>query len=184
MKEQAWVVQYSDATEQHADSIAALHAESWRRHYRGAYLDTYLDGDIITERQEVWRGRLGEPRKGQLTVVAHRGDELVGFAHTIVDDRQWGSLLENLHVTSGLKRGGIGSRLLSETAQRLLRLQSSGSLHLWVLDQNTAAQAFYEARGGSRVETQLRGPFPGGGRSLGHRYHWPDPSRLVMTPLA
>ena len=184
MQDHALVVRYSDATEQDADSIAALHAESWRRHYRGAYLDTYLDGDIITERQEVWRGRLREPRTGQLTVIARRGDGLVGFAHTILDDRQWGSLLENLHVTSELKRSGIGSRLLSETAQRLLRLEPSGSLHLWVLDQNAAAQAFYDARGGNRVETQLRGPFPGGGRSLGHRYYWPDPSRLVMSQLA
>ena len=175
------VVQYRDATERDADFIAALHAESWRRHYRGAYLDSYLDGDVITERQQVWRGRLTEPRTGQFTVLAHQGNEMVGFAHTILDDdAQWGSLLENLHVASELKRNGIGSDLLSETAQRLLRLRPAGSLHLWVLDQNTAAQAFYGARGGSRVETQLRGPFPGGGRALGHRYYWPDPDRLVV----
>ena len=122
MQDHALVVRYSDATEQDADSIAALHAESWRRHYRGAYLDTYLDGDIITERQEVWRGRLREPRTGQLTVIARRGDGLVGFAHTILDDRQWGSLLENLHVTSELKRSGIGSRLLSKPPKDFFRL--------------------------------------------------------------
>lgn len=180
MQDQPLVVQYSDATERDADSIAALHADSWRRHYRGAYLDAYLDGDVTTERQEVWQGRLREPRTGLVTVIAHRGDEVVGFAHTILDeDPQWGSLLENLHVTSGLKRNGIGSHLLSQTAQRLLRLRPAGSLHLWVLDQNTPAQAFYEARGGNRVETQLRGPFPGGGRAIGHCYHWSDPERLV-----
>jgi ribosomal protein S18 acetylase RimI-like enzyme len=181
MQNQDLVVQYRDAKERDADSVAALHADSWRRHYRGAYLDTYLDGDVITERQQVWRGRLTEPRTGQVTVIAHQGDEIVGFAHTILDeDPEWGSLLENLHVTSELKRNGIGSHLLSETAQRLLRLRPAGSLHLWVLDQNTAAQAFYGSRGGSRVETQLRGPFPGGGRALGHCYHWPDPDRLVV----
>jgi hypothetical protein len=27
-----------------APAIAALHAESWRRHYRGAYSDAFLDG--------------------------------------------------------------------------------------------------------------------------------------------
>jgi ribosomal protein S18 acetylase RimI-like enzyme len=175
------IVHYRDATERDADSVAALHADSWRRHYRGAYLDTYLDGDVITERQQVWRSRLTEPRTGLVTVIAQQGDEIVGFAHTILDeDPRWGSLLENLHVTSELKRNGIGSHLLSETTQRLLRLRPEGSLHLWVLDQNTAAQAFYSARGGSRVETQLRGPFPGGGRALGHRYHWSDPDRLVV----
>ena len=181
MQDWALVVRYRDATEQDADSVAALHADSWRRHYRGAYLDSYLDGDVIPERQQVWRNRLAEPRTGQFTVLAHQGDEIVGFAHTILDeDPQWGSLLENLHVTSELKRNRIGSHLLSETAQRLLRLRPTGSLHLWVLDQNTTGQAFYSARGGSRVETEQRGPFPGGGRALGHCYHWPNPDRLVV----
>ena len=183
MSNQDCVVQYRDATGRDADSVGALHADSWRRHYRGAYLDAYLDGDVITERQQVWRGRLRGPRTGQLTVIAHQGDQIVGFAHTILDeDPEWGSLLENLHVTSELKRTGIGSHLLSETVQRLLGLRPAGSLHLWVLNQNISAQAFYDARGGNRVETQLRGPFPGGGRALGHRYHWPDPDRLVVRP--
>ncbi|MGO9559572.1 MAG: hypothetical protein ACLPQS_09625 [Acidimicrobiales bacterium] len=52
---------------------------------------------------------------------------------------------------------------------------------LWVLAQNTAAQSFYDARGGTRVETTIRGPFPGGGKAVGHRYFWPDPSQLI-TP--
>jgi ribosomal protein S18 acetylase RimI-like enzyme len=181
MPEQDEVVQYRDATPEDADSVAVLHAESWRRHYRGAYLDSYLDGDVTADRREVWRGRLGEPSNGQFTVIAHQGDEIVGFAHTILDeDPHWGSLLENLHVTNDVKRNGIGSQLMSETALRLLQLRPSGALYLWVLDQNTAAQAFYRSRGGRDVETQLRGPFPGGGRALGHRYCWPVPDRLVV----
>ena len=151
MPNQAFDVEYLDGSDRDADSIAALHADSWRRHYRGAYLDTYLDGDVVADRREVWRSRLTQPRESQLTV-------------------------------SDLKRTSIGSRLLSETARRLLRLRPEGSLHLWVLDQNTAAQAFYAARGGSRVETQLRGPFPGGGRALGHRYNWTDPTGLLSIP--
>jgi ribosomal protein S18 acetylase RimI-like enzyme len=174
---------YLDATASDADSIADLHADSWRRHYRGAYLDTYLDGDVVADRQGVWRRRLAQPSTTQITVVAGRDDEVIGFAHTILDgDSPWGSLLENLHVRSDLKRNGIGSRLLSETARRHIRFRPDGGLHLWVLDQNTSAQAFYEARGGLRVETQLRGPFPGGGRALGHRYYWTDPTQLVFDP--
>jgi predicted N-acetyltransferase YhbS len=110
--ERAIAVQYLDATDRDADSIAALHADSWRRHYRGAYLDSYLDGDVVTNRQEVWRSRLAQPRTGHFTVVARHGDEVLGFAHTLVDEEPlWGSLLENLHVTSHLKRCGIGSHL-------------------------------------------------------------------------
>jgi ribosomal protein S18 acetylase RimI-like enzyme len=176
-------VQYLDASDGDAESIAALHADSWRRHYRGAYLDAYLDADVVADRQEVWRGRLAQPRKGQFTVIAGHDDEIVGFAHIILDeDPRWGSLLENLHVRADRKRTGIGSGLLSECARRLIRRRPEGSLHLWVLDQNTDAQAFYDSQGGGRVETQLRGPFPGGGRALGHRYHWTDPTRLVVGP--
>ena len=183
MAKQAFAVQYVDATDCDADSIAALHADSWRRHYRGAYSDSYLDGDVVADRQEVWRSRLAQPTTVHFTVVARHEDEVLGFAHTILDeDPLWGSLLENLHVRSDLKRTGIGSQLLSEAAQTLLRLRPEGSLHLWVLDQNTAAQAFYDARGGRRVETQLRGPFPGGGRAMSHRYHWCDPTRLLSGP--
>jgi hypothetical protein len=32
---------YRSATERDIESIAALHAESWRRNYRGAYLDAF-----------------------------------------------------------------------------------------------------------------------------------------------
>ncbi len=180
MAKQIVAVQYLDATRCDADSIAALHADSWQRHYRGAYLDSYLDGNVLEDRQVAWRSRLAQPTSGHFIVVARHGNEVLGFAHTILDeDPLWGSLLENLHVRSHLKRAGMGSRLLSEVAQRLLRLRPEASLHLWVLDQNTDAQAFYDARGGIRVETQLRGPFPGGGRATGHRYHWSHPTRLL-----
>jgi ribosomal protein S18 acetylase RimI-like enzyme len=175
-------LRYRSATEHDAGAIAALHADSWRRHYRGAYLDSYLDGDIGPERQDVWTNRLTPPRVHQLTVCADDGTDLVGFAHTILDsDPTWGALLDNLHVRSDLKRTGIGTRLLSETASQLIRARPSQPLHLWVLDQNTAAQTFYAARGGSRVESAVRGPFPGGGSALGHRYLWSDPHLLITT---
>jgi ribosomal protein S18 acetylase RimI-like enzyme len=173
-------VRYREATENDADAIATLHADSWRRHYRGAYLDEYLDGDILTERMEVWSARLAPPRQNQFTVCAEADGDLVGFAHTVFGhDPIWGALLDNLHVRSDQKRSGIGTRLLSEAAQELTLRRPSEPLYLWVLDQNKAARHFYDARGGTRVETTLRGPFPGGGRAVGHRYSWRDPARLI-----
>jgi len=55
------------------------------------------------------------------------------------------------------------------------------SLYLWVLERNTAAQAFYAAQGG--VE-RGREPFdtPGGGHAVGIRVVWPDPSVLLGEP--
>jgi hypothetical protein len=63
MEDQLPPVEYLDATHRDADSIAALHADSWRRHHRGAYLDSYLDGDVVVDRQAVWRSRLTQPEK-------------------------------------------------------------------------------------------------------------------------
>ncbi|HUY67334.1 MAG TPA: GNAT family N-acetyltransferase [Acidimicrobiales bacterium] len=175
------VVHYREATEQDAGDIAALHADSWRRHYRGAYLDSYLEGDVVADRLEVWTARLAPPRHDQCTVIADAGGEVVGFAHTVFDiDPIWGALLDNLHVRSRLKGTGIGTRLLSHAALGLLRHRPSDAIHLWVLDQNKAAQSFYDARGGIRVDSQLRGPFPGGGTAIGYRYFWPDASSLIV----
>jgi len=85
-------VQYREATEDDAGAIAALHAESWRRHYRGAYLDSYLDGDIVPERLEVWTIRLSPPRSNQCTVCADLDGEVIGFAHTLFGhDPMWGA---------------------------------------------------------------------------------------------
>src|SRR6478752_4827506 len=42
-------------------AVAALHADSWRRHYRGAYSDAFLDGDVLKDRRSVWEARLCAP---------------------------------------------------------------------------------------------------------------------------
>jgi ribosomal protein S18 acetylase RimI-like enzyme len=165
------------------EAIAALHAESWRRHYRGAYLDSFLDGDVLANRLAVWGARLTAPSADHFTIVADQSDAVVGFVHMILDeDPHWGTLLDNLHVTHRLKRHGIGRGLLAEAARELVRCRPADRrFYLWVLAQNTAAQAFYATCGGTRVETTLCGPFPGGGRALGHRMAWPDAAALVPT---
>jgi GNAT superfamily N-acetyltransferase len=171
---------YRAATVEDANEIAGLHADSWRRHYRGAYLDSYLDGDVISDRLWVWASRLASSRLNQCTLIADRGGEICGFAHVLYDhDPKWGALVDNLHVRHDLKANGIGTRLLAEIIGRVLDEQPPGPIHLWVLDQNQRAQSFYQARGGTRVESVIRGPFPGGGTALGHRYFWPDMSVLV-----
>jgi ribosomal protein S18 acetylase RimI-like enzyme len=151
-------VDYREATADDAEAIARLHADSWKRHYRGAFLDSYLDGDV----------------------VADLHGALAGFAHTILDeDPVWGAFLDNLHVRHDLKRHGIGAGLLAETARAVTSRRPASGLYLWVLEQNTAAQAFYCAQGGRRAERKLSGPFPGGGRAFSLRYAWADPAALT-----
>ena len=78
----------------------------------------------------------------------------------------------------------MGTRLLALTARAVLDADPTSSLYLWVLEQNTAARAFYEARDGSCVDRRQVGA-PGGdatrlnGRPVGLRMAWRDPSRLL-----
>jgi ribosomal protein S18 acetylase RimI-like enzyme len=167
--------------------IAGLHADSWRRHYRGAYSDSFLDGDVARDRLEVWAGRLTSPDAGSCTIVAERRGALVGFAHTrFEDDATWGALLDNLHVAHTHQRGGIGSQLVAVTAAALVEERPGSGLHLWVLEQNRAAQAFYAALGGRCVERAVVEP-PGGDPSRLHgtpgklRYSWSPPAVVTLA---
>ncbi len=169
-----------------AEAIAALHADSWRRHYRGAYTDEYLEGDLEADRQQVWTQRLATPGRS-LTVVLHDESTLVGFAHTVLDnDPTWGSLLENLHVAHNRQRQGLGRRLLTAAAVDVDEHATHHRLHLWVLEQNVRAQQFYRALGGEPVEESLASP-PGGvaerlhGHPRRYRYAWLD-ARTLTTP--
>jgi ribosomal protein S18 acetylase RimI-like enzyme len=168
-----------------APAIAALHADSWRRHYRGAYADSYLDGDVVADRLDVWSERLSEAGDRTFTWVAEGTGRLGGFIHTVLDaETRWGALIDNLHVTTERRGEGIGTRLLSAAAEVLLERRPSCGLFLWVLEQNRAAQAIYRARCGTCVE---RAPVqaPGGDPTRLHgapaklRYVWSDPSVLL-----
>jgi GNAT superfamily N-acetyltransferase len=166
-------VEFRAATPHDARSIAELHADSWRRHYRGAYTDAYLDGDLTAERHAVWAARMAAPA-GTRTVLAVHDGRLAGFVHVVLDDDpRWGSLVDNLHVRHDRHRGGVGTALLARAAEAA----SPGGMYLWVLHQNTRAQAFYEARGGVLVESGFAAP-PGGdpahlhGAPGKYRMHW------------
>lgn len=153
-------LRYAEARD--AAAIAALHADSWRRHYRGAYSDAYLDGDLDTDRLTVWTARLERPSARAVTVLAKSEDVPVGFVHAIIDrDPRWGSLIENLHVRHDRHREGIGRRLMSEAAKEIGEMSLRAPVHLWVLQQNLRAQGFYRALGGTCVEEALCPP-PGG----------------------
>jgi hypothetical protein len=175
-------MRFRDAEPGDVEHIARLHADSWRRHYRGAFPDSYLDGDILADRVEVWSERLAPPTANQSTTVVEIDGELAGFVHTIFDeDPKWGALVDNLHVTYARKRAGLGSLLMAEAARAVLARPQPTGLHLWVLEQNAAGRAFYAARGGVEVEHVADGPTPGGSTAPELRVAWPDPA-VLLTP--
>jgi GNAT superfamily N-acetyltransferase len=161
-----------------AHAIAALHADSWRRHYRGAYSDAFLDADVTGFLLPLWTDRLATLNPRARTILAEHDGQVVGLAHTFLDeDPTWGAFLDNLHVACGLKRRGIGTRLITLTWRAVRDWSPSSGLYLWVLEQNTSAQAFYAAQGGVCVE-RAEVPPPGGdparltGKPMGLRYAW------------
>ncbi|MEV4534912.1 GNAT family N-acetyltransferase [Asanoa sp. NPDC049518] len=191
-------MRFRTATSTDIEAVAALHADSWSRFYRGAYSDEYLDGAMPAERLTAWTARLTAPEPRHVTIVAepepagpahpevaptgapHTGaaeasgsrQELAGFVHLVVDeDPRWGSLVDNLHVTNTRRRGGLGSALLARAARAAAERGTTAALYLWVQEQNAAAQAFYTAHGGQVVE-RARVSDPGG-----------IPGRLNGNPL-
>ena len=170
-----------------AENIALLHAESWRRHYRGALSDAFLDGDLLTDRLSVWSTRLAAPSDAT-TIVAEDDLGLAGFVHVeFDDDARWGSLVDNLHVAHDRKGTGLGKALLIRGAEAAAEQAKNPGFYLWVLEQNVAAQGFYQAMGGAFVEKTTALP-PGEASSRYHgnpgtiRVAWPDASALSVRP--
>lgn len=179
-------IRFADARD--AEHIAALHADSWRNHYRGAYSNRYLDGDLDRERLSVWSQRLRRAAGDQFTLVAGTTDRVDGFAHVVLDaDPVWGALVENLHVTKSLHRTGIGTSLLVAAAGVVIERRPTCPIYLWVQEQNRGAQAFYVARHGRLGDREPIAP-PGGdprnldGNPFKLRVSWYDPAVLLPKP--
>lgn len=140
-----------DATLADAATIAGLHLASWRSVYRGILPDAYLDGPAEAERLAHWKAVLAEPRAGDLVLLLGHA----GFAAVRGRADGLGALLDNLHVDPARRGGGIGTVLLAEVARRLVAAGES-ALHLWVLEGNERAVAFY-----SRLGAAIEGGRPG-----------------------
>jgi GNAT superfamily N-acetyltransferase len=175
------MIEYRPATAPDAESIADLHARSWRENYRGAFRDAYLDGELPAERLRVWRERLDRPAGNQLVELAVDGANLVGFVCAYgAQDPGWGSLVDNLHVVHALKRSGIGSALMRQAGTWLASRYPDLEVYLWVLEVNSSARRFYEHLGArnagvSTMETH------GGAVVRSCRYTWPRPDVLARA---
>ncbi|MFD6358100.1 GNAT family N-acetyltransferase [Nocardia tengchongensis] len=130
-----------------ADAVAALHTASWRTAYVGIMPAAYLDGALVDDHKTMWHDRLtAEVAPGSL-FVAESGSELCGFIYLALqpDGRV---LIDNLHVSPTLKRGGIGTLLLHHGFDWAAAEFPQHPVYLEVLEANTAAIAFYERHGG------------------------------------
>jgi len=174
-----------------ADAVAQLHADSWRRTYRGIYPDAYLDGDLLGDRRAVWSARLSDTERRPILILAEAASlaEAAGLAGTTLagfvcifaaDDAAWGSLIDNLHVARAAQRTGVGRALMRAAGVALAGSHAAVPVHLFALEDNTAARAFYERIGGRNAGVEPH-TTPGGGMANACRYAWDSPGALIAA---
>jgi len=167
------------ATTDDIQTVARLHAESWRVAYRGIFRDEFLDGDVFTDRNAVWRQRLTAPPQNQVVLLAEEAAGPLGFVCAYGnEDPVFGTFIDNLHVRAGNKRQGIGRKLMWNVATWSRENYPGAGIYLSVLEPNLPARRFYEALGATNHESRNWEP-PGGGQVVDLRYTWPDAQTLL-----
>ena len=145
------------ATGADADAIERIRVRAWRVAYRHVFPPAELDAMPIDGSR--WRERLLDPPAGWTTLVATRGDEVVGF--TALGPSRDGTPVGELYaiyVDPDSWSTGVGRALLEATEGVLA--EAFGEATLWVLEENPRARRFYESFGWT----------PDGGRQLFERY--------------
>ena len=104
-------VVYRRAGPSDALDVAHLHADSWRAHYRGAYSDSFLDGDVVDDRVAFWTERLASEDEHRFTLVARSPEPLSGsptrlWAQTRSGALCWRTCTSPARPTAGVSAGG------------------------------------------------------------------------------
>jgi GNAT superfamily N-acetyltransferase len=162
------------ASSQDADSIARLHAQSWRTTYRGVLADEFLDGRVVAERREFWSSHFaGAPSDRRVVLKAVGDGRLLGFVCILLDEEpKWGARLDNLHVSPESKGTGVGYELFQAAREWIANVAPGTAMHLWCVERNDIARRFYDRQGGKIVETANR-PFGQQASVPELRYWWP-----------
>jgi ribosomal protein S18 acetylase RimI-like enzyme len=173
-------VAFREATADDVRAVAELHADSWRRHYRGIFRDDYLDEQVADDRTGTWAARLVQhPDQRRFVLLAERDAKLVGFICAYGDhDPRLGSLIDNLHVAGAHQRAGIGRALMRHAAAWLDERYARVGIYLDVLVANDRAISFYEALGGAR-EGPVTVPSADGTMVSSYHYRWETPRALI-----
>ena len=142
------------ATSADAMAIASLHTLSWRLTYKNALSAEYLQNTVPAERESVWSQRFAEPKINQCVTIAEIEDKPVGFACVFAcEHAEWGSYLDNLHVSQLNQRMGVGRALLVNAAQWCDQHTPGVGMYLLVNQDNLRAQQFYLRCGARNIES-------------------------------
>ncbi|HEY8026510.1 MAG TPA: GNAT family N-acetyltransferase [Burkholderiaceae bacterium] len=163
-----------------AAAIAAVRVESWRTTYRGVIPDAYLDAMRVEDSTALWARVLATPTGDKRMVhVAETESGVVGFVAAMkLLEPKFGfhAELTGIYLKPEAQRGGIGRRLVAESA-RACMAEGSEDLLVWVITQNQAARNFYEMLQAELVAGQ---PFTWDGLELHETgYGWRDLPALI-----
>lgn len=172
------VTQFDVATLADLTSIAALHAKSWQENYHPVLSAEYLKNEVLNERVKVWKKRLTLPSKNQQVIIANVNDEFAGFISVFGDNhKEYGTIIDNLHVDSTFKGRGIGTQLLNVAAKWAEQHYPSFPMYLEVLACNTNAMGFYASLAGENIATGIWHT-PCDNQVKEYVYSWPSAQTL------
>jgi GNAT superfamily N-acetyltransferase len=135
-----------------AEAVALLHIASWRDAYGNVLDPTYLAGTVEEERLAYWKSELSAADAGRHVLVAEDEDAAAGFICVRwPGDPPWGAWVNNLHVVRASRGKGAGNQLLKAAAAWVTGFDAQSGLHVWVLEANEPARAFYQHLGGEIV---------------------------------
>jgi len=161
------------ATDQDAESIARLQAQSWRNTYRGMLPDEYLDRHVVPDRLQYWPMRFAKFASDRTLVLKAVGDgTLLGFVCVLLDEEpRWGARLDNLQVSPEARGTVAGAAVFQAACDWIARVSPGTAMHLWCVEANQVARRFYDRQGGRVVETADRS-FAGQPSVPEVRYWW------------
>lgn len=145
---------FRTGTSNDIERIAKLHAVSWQQNYRESFSADFLDNLAFDNRLKEWAKRLQHPAENQYVILAEEEGIILGFICAYFNENaQFGTLLDNLHVSLNTQGKGVGTKLIVALAEEIIHRNRDNSIYLWVLDTNVAAISYYEKIGGTAIET-------------------------------
>jgi GNAT superfamily N-acetyltransferase len=130
-----------------AEKIAAIHVSAWQSAYKGILPAHVLVSLSVEERVHMWRDVISEQHGTVLLAIAPQGEVgWISFGPSRDEDGREKPEIYAIYVLPQFWHHAVGRGLLDEAERRLLGHRFIAST-LWVLEKNSRARLFYEARG-------------------------------------
>ena len=166
-------------------TIAHLHALSWQTAYKNVLNEHFLENEVENERLKYWQDKFDpmQQTEHQWVLLAEDAGKLQGFICVIGDEnKNYGSLIDNLHVHPQRRGQGLGRQLLETGLAHIRENFSEKGAYLWVFKNNQPAVNFYEKAGGLCAELALS-ENPDGGKGEVWRMIWAREKRSLGERL-